>query len=161
MSVHLSRSRRDVVSLLGFAALVVLAAVPFGEVYAAHLTRFAMMSADVSVERATLEGDRFRLDLAIPNAGRRAAHLYVGMLRAYTPPANILTDVTSTESEDVTIRPGETATATIRMGIQDGAREELRAALEAGELVVTGFLGFQVADASVRKRLTLEGIRDE
>lgn len=149
-------TRRGVAALAGFAALSLAAVVPFGAAYAAHLTRFAMMGANVTVESARLDGDWLRLELAIPNPGRRPARLFVGQLRGYTDV--LLTDVTRTEVEDVTIRPGETARVNIRLPIAEGAREELQAALDAGELVVSGFLGFQVAQDSVRKRLRIEGV---
>lgn len=148
--------RRDLVALAAFAGLAVVSALPFAGTYTAHLTRFAMMGADVTVESAALEDGWLRLELAVPNPGRRPARLYVGMLRAYTD--RLLTDVTRSEVESVTIRPGETATVTARLGVEEGAREALRAALDAGELTVSGFLGFQVAEDSVRKRLRLRGV---
>lgn len=147
-----ARSRRDLVASAAFAALAVVTAIPFGATYRAHLSRFALQGMDVAVVDARL-AERFVVDLRVRNPGYVPASLFGAQVRA-TADDRLLTDVTASSVERATLAPGEAATVRVRVGVRDGHREELRRALEAGELRISGFLAFRVADDSVRTAVT-------
>lgn len=142
------RSRRDLLAAAAFGLLAAVTAVPFGATYAAHLTRFALVGMDVEVTDASL-AESLRVDLRFTNPGRVPATLFMAQLRGVAD-GRLFTDITASQTEKVTVSPGETVTVRVSVGVREGYREALRRALDAGELRVSGTLGFRVADSSVQ-----------
>lgn len=149
--------RRELVGAVAFAALALVTAVPFGSAYAAHVTRFAMMATDVRVGDVAVDGGELRVDLAVRNPGWRTATLFGAQVYGIVD-GDPVTDITATEAPETVVESGETAVIPARVATIEHREEELRAALAAGELTVTGQLSFRVADSSVTTSFRAEGV---
>lgn len=157
MTVRQPLWSRNLVTLGSFFLVAAVTVALFVPTFSAHVAVLNTVSIDATPTSYAVaeDGEHLLVEIEVHNPTRSAFTAEYGNLYGKIGDEQVTTlglDVTETK-----IPPGETRTVPVRIGIEDGHRDEVTDAIESGRLAVTGQLQGTIQSEDVEVEVTEEG----